>query len=509
MLRAVVQAAPQVKRARADKVSDLAASGARPPWLLLVVLTCGAVLRVATMVIYQPSVLQWIDGIRYTRIYPTGFFDDYWMPAGYPAFLAVLHWLDKSLIFTIAVQHLVGLTGALVAYLVVRRLGGSQVLSCIPAAALALSGDSLYLEHIVMADFLLGFMSLLALYLAIRAMDSPHRLAWLASAGVVTACTGLVRSPGLALVGAVVLWLALVGPGRLLGRAKAIVAYAVPFSVVLLAYVVLATHAGQYSGLSDMTGWDLYPRVAPFADCTKFQPPPGTSALCQYSTPPAQRPGPYYYVWDAQSVSRRDFPDTPKGSKKLDAFALTAIRHQPVAYLEAVGTDLVRNVDSNYMNRSWGGEASDQLSFSFEQPALEQALARQYAVKYTDTQVNIRRGIGKLRLYDNIVRVPGWVLPILLAGAAVGVAFGRGKLRSGALLFGMASIVLYVVPVATLTWDYRYGIPPTALLVVAGVLGFGALWNRVRAHSVPATDDRRLSSVRRDAPSERSILSKG
>lgn len=496
MLPPVVQAGLSVNRAEAGRAAGIVRFGARMRLPLLTVLACGVVLRVATMVIYQPSVLQWIDGIRYTRIYPTGFFDDYWMPAGYPAFLAVLHWLDKSLIFTIAAQHLVGLAGAVIAYLAVRRLGGAQLLACVPAAAIAFSGDSLYLEHIVMADFLLTFMSLLAIFLPIMAVGSAKRLPWLAAAGVVTACAGLVRSPGLALVAPVVVWIAIVGPGRLVARGKAILAYVGPFVVVIVAYTVLATQVGQYSGLSDMTGWDLYPRVAPFADCTKFQPPPGTGVLCQTSTPPSQRPGPYYYVWDAQSVSRRNFPDTPKGSKKLEAFAITAIVHEPLAYLEAIGTDLVREVDSNYMSRSWGGEASEQLSFAFQQPALEQALARQYAEKYTDTQPHIRRGIGKLRAYDNLVRVPGWMLPVLLALTIIGAAVGWGRMRLGALLVGMSSIVLFVVPVATLTWDYRYGIPPSFLLVLAGALGFGALWSRVRRILAAAPDDRSLSSNR-------------
>lgn len=463
--------------------------GVRLPWLLIVVLAAGVALRVVTMWVYQPSVLQWIDGVRFTRIYPAGLFDDYWMPAGYPVFLAVLRWINRSLIFTIAVQHLVGLMGGVVVYLTVRRLGGSQLLACIPAAAVVLSGDSLYLEHILMADFLVTVMSLVALYAAVRATGSAHRFAWLAAAGVLAALDGLVRSPALAIAAPVVIWLLIVGPGGLRGRGTAVLAFVLPFLIVVGAYASLATHVGKYSGLGDMTGWNLYPRVAPFADCTKFQPPAGTEALCQYSTPPSRRPAPYYYVWDPQSVSRRDFPVTTETSKVLEAFAIRAIVHQPLDYLEAVGTDLVRFVDYGFGGvPPEGGEAGSTVSFSNQQPALEQALARIYARKYTDTQPHIRRGVGWLRRYDNVVRVPGWMLPVLLGIAVLGVAFGSGPARQGALLFGLSSLVLFVVPVAVLSFDYRYGIPPTALLVVAGVLGFGALWMRVRGLRGDAPD---------------------
>jgi hypothetical protein len=273
---------------------------------------------------------------------------------------------------------------------------------------------------------------------------------------------------------------------------------------VVVAYIGLATHVGRYAGLGDMTGWDLYPRVAPFADCTRFQPPPRTEALCQYSTPPSRRPAPYYYVWDAQSVSRRTVPVSPQGSRELEAFAIAAIRHQPLDYLKAVGTDLVRFADYGFDgSRPYGGAPRAIVSFSLQQPSLEQQLARIYAAKYTDTQPHIRRGIGWLRRYDDLARVRGWMLPILLALAVTGVALGAGPMRQGALLFGMSSLVLFVVPVATLTYDYRYGVPPTTLLVVAGILGFGALWSRVRGGEAEAPGAGRFRFGRSHKSAER------
>src|SRR3569623_1563185 len=50
-------------------------------------------------------------------------------------------------------------------------------------------------------------------------------------------------------------------------------------------------------GLSRNGDWHLYARVAPFADCTKFTPPPGTETLCE-TTPRAARPTADAYLFN-------------------------------------------------------------------------------------------------------------------------------------------------------------------------------------------------------------------
>jgi len=94
-------------------------------------------------------------------------------------------------------------------------------------------------------------------------------------------------------------------------------------------------------GLTDISGWNLYSRVAPFADCGKFTPPEGTAILCQ-ERPPSKRPGPFGYVWDLESVPRKRFELGPKTGRKLGEFAKRAIIHQPWDYASSVLIDLVR-----------------------------------------------------------------------------------------------------------------------------------------------------------------------
>ena len=93
-----------------------------------------------------------------------------------------------------------------------------------------------------------------------------------------------------------------------------------------------------------MRGWNLYARVAPFADCAQFSPPKKTSVLCE-TTPIAARPGAFGYVWNANSIARRHFALNPKAPKLLGAFARQVILHQPADYLRAVVIDLARYLE--------------------------------------------------------------------------------------------------------------------------------------------------------------------
>ncbi len=48
------------------------------------------------------------------------------------------------------------------------------------------------------------------------------------------------------------------------------------------------------------SGWGFYSRSAPFADCTKFDPPEGTEALCE-EKPRTSGFGPDFYGWEPDS----------------------------------------------------------------------------------------------------------------------------------------------------------------------------------------------------------------
>ena len=293
------------------------------------------------MALYYPAIMTLADSPRFARISPTGIFDDFYMPAVYPVFLHLLRGVSDQVWFTIAIQHLGGLAVGLLVFLAVRRLGLRPGPRLIPTAVVLLSGDHIYLEHVFMADWLLIALATAGLAAGVRGPGAGDRPA-LAGGGrgaagarrahpqrrhrAARSCsrsqrcsrppTGVRR------------WIARrCGAGR--GRG------------VLPSYMgAFLISDGRYAGLTDFAGWNLYSRVAPFADCSKFDPPGGDRVLCE-DVPPEQRPGPFGYVWDANSVSRRNFaPMGPETGGPLQDFARQAIIHQPLDYLGAVGPGL-------------------------------------------------------------------------------------------------------------------------------------------------------------------------
>src|SRR5262249_42147682 len=81
-------------------------------------------------------------------------------------------------------------------------------------------------------------------------------------------------------------------------------------------------------------GYFLYGRVSTFADCSNWQVSPAQRYLC-FHLPPAQRPGPNFYVWHRWSVlPYRSHPFAL--DSQLRTFAVAAIEHDPVAYASTI-----------------------------------------------------------------------------------------------------------------------------------------------------------------------------
>src|SRR2546428_611687 len=97
------------------------------------------------------------------------------------------------------------------------------------------------------------------------------------------------------------------------------------------------------SGLTNNNNWNPYTRVAPWADCTKFTPPPGTRPLCA-TTPPSRRV-PTDYVFGPASPAYRLFGPAflvtkyPHAMSLLRRFSEAAILAQPLDYLHPVWRD--------------------------------------------------------------------------------------------------------------------------------------------------------------------------
>ncbi len=455
-----------------------------PPLLLL--FTTGVCLRVILMIAYFPAVMLSYDSPRYARIYSMPMFGDFWMPAGYPMLLRLLHTISHQLWFTIAVQHVMGLGVGLLLFAAVRQLGVKPSMSCVPAAVPLLSGDHLYLEHQVMADCFLIFLAAMGLAAAVRGLVPRLNVRWLATASAFLAMAALARSVGIILVPILVLGTLLGIRGPLRQRVAALAAALLPGAGIFGLYVgMFVLVHGQYLGLWDMSGWNLYSRVAPFADCRKFDPPDGTRILCEQRAP-EERPGPFGYVWDLSSAPRVAFELGPETGQKLAAFARQAILHQPGDYLRAVATDLAKYVDPSVNPRPYSGQSREILSFGWRDMTVEQLVVHAMSLRYRGTTVHLH-GQRILGHYQNVFRVSGLSICALVTFAALGIFKPNGPLRLGIILFGLSGLALYLVPVLTVSYDFRYGIPAETFVVVAGVLGAVSVWPQFRVTS-PSAD---------------------
>ena len=438
----------------------------------LILLTLGLLVRVALMLLYYPAVMLSFDSPRYARV-GREFFGDFWMPAGYPLLLHLLHSVTRQLWFTIVIQHLLGLATGVILYLTMSRLGLKRWIACLPAAVVFLSGDQLYLEHQLMADSFFIFLAIAGLGAAVGWM-SGEKPGWLAVASVLLAMAALTRNVGVFCLPVLLLVTTSTVKGSLRHRGMTLVVALLPGAAVFVLYFAAFKLArGEYAGLTDMSGWNLYSRVAPFADCRKFTPPQETAILCETS-PSSQRPGPFGYVWDKNSIARRHFALRP--NDKLKAFSWQVVLHQPGDYLEAVGIDLLRYIDPSIVApRGYSGQPPEILSFAWRDLSVERLVVKSLAKKYRGTTVYLQ-GRQILGAYQNLFRVGGLALAALIAFTLVGMIWSRGQIRFALLLFGLNGLCFYIVPVLTISYDFRYGIPAETLVVVSGLLGIISFW---------------------------------
>ena len=210
---------------------------------LVLVLAAGGALRLVLILAYSPAIINFGDTWGYVKGADEEIFvPEVRRPAGYALFLRGLHTIASSVELVVVVQHLLGLTAAVLVYAIVLRATRSRWLALVPAAVAALSLDFLSLEHSLLSETLFMVLILLGLLAALIGVESgssaPSRrqLAWLAAAGFVLGAALTVRAAGLfALLPAVLLIPGSVrGPWlRRLGSAAAV---AVPAMIIVLGY---------------------------------------------------------------------------------------------------------------------------------------------------------------------------------------------------------------------------------------------------------------------------------
>ena len=472
-------------------------------------LIAGGLLRLVFMSAWHPAFIGYPDSIVYVQMADGPVFDDSIHAVGYPLLLRFLHDFSSDLSFTILVQHLFGLLSGVLLYLTVRRVGGPRWLGLVPMGVVVLNGGQMYLEHSPLSEALYILVESAALYGAVRVVDSqqiPSAAAWAAAVGVLVGVGAVVRVVGLPLVPVFVVgmaWASL-GPWR---RRTAIAAAATAGATLILAWFVIAQHDETgYTGLTPRAGsWNLYGRVAPFADCTRFTPPEGTEMLCE-STPESRRPTVEQYDYDpdlspAVKAFGYPFDSTADQNRRLGAFARAVILHQPFDYLAAVAKGM-----TGYTQPLPPHGRSLQLGYSYDvlfktvlpDPGVSEHARRTALLPYYDPVERLdvdRSQMSFLSDYESATRVQGVLMLALLLLSLAAPFVTRGRVRRIVTLVVVVTWVSLVVPVATHWWDARTTIPILGPLVAAACFGaWGLVLRAGQRLAGPATASGQRSS---------------
>jgi hypothetical protein len=463
-------------------------------WAAVVVFSAGVAIRVAGLALYRPALLGIPDSGTYINAAHSQLLLDPVHPAGYALFLRLVHGLDAHLTATIALQHLLGVATAGIFFWLVRERTGSSLLGLIPATVLLFNGLTLLTEHAPLSEPLFGF--LVAASLLATAWAAERSGWWAPAAGGLIAAATLVRTVGLLLVAVAIVYLAVAGGAplrRRLARAGACAGVAL---ALIAGYVgVQRAHSGV-TGLTESDGRIAYAVAAPFADCSRFTPPPGTRGLCQNA---AQRHGSSnQYLWGypdrgpipaagraAVSPAWRLFGPMPGGDGKLAAFAQAAILAQPGDYLSQAWANF---------GCAWGCDLHPFIAAALTpDPNVERAVTSYYATgagRYAP-------GAALIAGYARTIELDGTLYAILLLASLSALAIREPLTRRLAWL-NLAAGWLLLAGSAAVVADPRYALPSLGPLATAAALGLaGPLgWLRGAASRRPSAADGARSSPR-------------
>jgi hypothetical protein len=469
-----------------------ARSAARKPEVIAlgIVFLVGLALRLYLRARWRPALIGFPDSSIYIQDAMTGVFNDPLRVGGYSEFLRLLHGIHPSLSFAILVQHLLGLGSGLLLFGAVRRAGFSGWVALVPAAVVMLSGSEIFVEHAPLSEALFIFLVDLALYALVRTWTS---WGWGILAGLALGTATDVRSIGLVLLVVTALVLPLTAPGALKRRiglgVLVVVAAALPVGGFLHAH----EESQGYGGFTGAGYFDLYARVAPFADCSKFTPPAGTADLCIH-VPRSQRPGHDYWEFTANSPAVRVFgePDNmapqPGENSKLRTFAEAAILGQPLEYLEYVGRDLVRIVDPSFPSSPYGNKGPAGTEYGNTPQSLSAyyfSTGNLYALHlllgaYYPGDGEVHKSLTFLLNYERDTRIEGPLMALLLLLALAAPILGKRRERRAALFFLAITTVLLLGPIFTSEYDYRFTIPAFGPLAATAAIGAWTAIERIR-----------------------------
>jgi 4-amino-4-deoxy-L-arabinose transferase-like glycosyltransferase len=447
---------------------------------LLALIIAGVLLRVlASLSIWPTTILE--DG--YQNFAATNPFLDPQHPAGYALILATLGAATHQIAVPVVLQHLSGIASALLLGAATRRITGSAWAGLLPVAVVLLDPDEVFLEHSIMSESWQLLATSVGIYATVRAVDQGEQSRrWPLVAGVALALAVTVRSAALLMIPVAILGLIL-GARREPRRWRAPVAAACAAAVVLLAFAGANAIFGAGARLEPSPGWYLYGRVAQFADCHRFTPPPGTASLCE-TAPLSQRRSGYYYMFLPQSPAQRLFGGFGRDDGVIGGWARRALVAQLGDFLSTAWVYLRSYYvpSSRPARLKSSTELDPQLDFTnrgnvFYAAAAHQALEDFYG---PFTLHRSPSGLSIIRRWQVIVRFGATALFVTTLLTVLGLVIGTRRSRIGALVLGVGGLSLLIAPALTGTYSGRYTVAMAGPLTGGAAIALTELLRRTR-----------------------------
>jgi len=454
-------------------------------WVLAALLAAGAALRIVALASYWPVVTNLADSVLYAEYAQKDVVGDPQHPAGYSTFLAALGLVTHQIAAVTVLQHVLGVATALLLYVAVHRLTRSPWPGLIPAGVVLLNSDQIFLEQSIASETLFGLFLAGALYCAVRAIETPDPWwRWPAAAGVLIAIAAIARTASVFLVPVLFLTLLLAHPRPWRGRLAAPCAALASAVAILFAYAVVNDVANGRFEVGPSTGWRLYGRVAPFADCNQFTPPSGTEALC-HPNPPGGRAGSDWYIFEPESPAVRTFGHLGEQDGKLKAFATQVIEHQPLTYARTVFRD-VRTYFVPDTRHNPPPFASPDLSTELDwtrvvDPATLGEIRSGMESFFDRFAVHESPGGTQFLMdYEHPFRFGATLLTLCSLLTALGLLVGDRRLRIGVLLFGVGGLAMLVLPMFGAWYTGRYVVPLAGPIAAGASIALLSVWRLER-----------------------------
>jgi hypothetical protein len=490
-------------------------------------LAAGALLRLITILGYPGALFFYGDSYVYlgAALRPQ---PNLSKVTGYSFFLRLLLPFH-SLTLVATLQHLMGLSVAVMIYVLLRRNGVSKLWSTVATLPQLLDGYIIEDEHLIMTETLFTFLLMIAMLIVLW---KPRPAWWsLLIAGVLAGCASVVRTDGEVMLAVIPLFLLVRGWSW-----KTVRGWLMAITFAVGSVLPLAAYEGwfhdyypqpQYHAYetSLAQGFFLWGRVSSFVNCAVVKPTGEEAKICPTDAVRDRTP-PGNFVWEnpyihSSPLNKGFSPVTIASNKLLTDFAIKAIEDQPLDYVKTVVKDV--GLSFGFPRIAYPGPGTTYYySFHLHYVVAPTATSKGYSTLPPKTKTwigtNVRTdnaysdwlayghqapGVvnkvfaAPILLYERVVFTWGPLLALIFLlglGGAISVsasAYRRGQGLRAALSFRtlrsvrlhwaprgtsmlpwVSAVALLVVPIMVADFDYRYLIPVIPFACMAAGLGF-------------------------------------